>query len=58
MVKRDKRYIEVYIIKAIKEISNADLYENALKTREYAKEHFEINKIQEKLINDFNSIIK
>lgn len=46
------------IIKAIKEISNADLYENALKTREYAKEHFEINKIQEKLINDFNSIIK
>ena len=42
---------------AIKQIANADLYENALKTREYAKEHFSIEKVQQKLIEDFKSII-
>lgn len=42
----------------IKQIADADLYENALKTREYAKEHFGIDKIQEKLVKDFNEIIK
>ena len=43
---------------AIKQIAKADLYESALKTREYAKEHFGIDKIQEKLVKDFNEIIK
>ncbi len=46
------------ISEVIKQIAKADLYENALKTREYAKEHFGIDKIQEKLVKDFNEIIK
>ena len=42
----------------IKQIAYADLYKNAIKTREYAKEHFGIDKIQEKLVKDFKEIIK
>ncbi len=41
----------------ITEISKADLYENACKIREYAKEHFDILKIRQKLLSDFNNII-
>lgn len=41
----------------ITEISAADLYENACKIREYAKEHFDILKIRQKLLSDFNDII-
>lgn len=41
----------------IEKIATADLYENALKIREYAKEHFSIEQVQQKLIEDFKSII-
>lgn len=41
----------------IKQIADADLYENAKSIREYALEHFSIEKIQQKIVNDFKQII-
>lgn len=41
----------------IDQIANADLYEKAKSIRAYAIEHFAIEHIQEKIINDFKRII-
>lgn len=45
------------ISETIKQIANADLYESAKSIRAYAVEHFAIEKIQQKIINDFKEII-
>ena len=41
----------------INKISDADLYENAKKIRAYALEHFAIDGIQRKIVDDLNAII-
>lgn len=45
------------ITETIKQIAYADLYDNAKRIREYAIENFSLEKIQQKLINDFKEII-
>ena len=45
------------ITETIKQIADADLYERAKSIREYAIENFAIEKIQQKLVNDFKEII-
>lgn len=42
---------------AIKKIADADLFENAKRIRAYALEHFAIEKIQQKIVDDFKAII-
>lgn len=41
----------------VERISEENLTENAMKIRKYAEEHFSIEKVQEKLIEDFNNLI-
>ena len=41
----------------IKQIADADLYENAKSIRAYAEKNFDIKKIQKKIVEDFRSII-
>ncbi len=45
------------ITETIKQIADADLYEKAKSIREYAIENFAIEKIQQKIVNDFKQII-
>ena len=45
------------IADVVKKIADADLYENATKIRTYAIEHFAVEKIQGKIVEDFKKII-
>ena len=45
------------IVSAIEKIAVCDLYDNAKRIRAYALEHFAVDRIQEKIVNDFKMIV-